>query len=267
MTVDRRGFTLVELLVVAVLGLLVLMAALQILITNQRTYTAQAATIQGQQSTRMALDVLFNELREASPTGGDILAMSSDSVRVRLPRKFSVVCDLDLSVPQVTVMNIPTYFADNDSVFVFADNDEDTPNDDFWIPAEVEDADTLQTCFGVAPATILDFSSQSAAFTADSVRIGAPVRSFQTFTFGLTNALGEPYLGRRTGAGTMTPVAGPLKASTGLEFIYLDALGAVTAVPADVRQILVTIRTASPVVNSVGQTVSDSITAWIYTRN
>lgn len=266
MIVDRRGFTLVELMVVAVLGMLVLMAALQILITNQRTYTAQAATIQGQQSTRMALDVLFNELRETSPTGGDILAMSSDSIRVRLPRKFSIVCAVDLSVPKVTVINIPEYFDDPDSVFVFADNDEDTDDDDYWIPAEVTAADTLATCLS-QPATDVEFSGQTAAFVADSVRVGAPIRSFQTFTFGLTNALGEAYLGRRSGAGAMIPVAGPLKASTGLEFVYLDALGAVTAVPADVRQILVNIRTASTVMNSVGRTVSDSITAWIYTRN
>ncbi|HUF75760.1 MAG TPA: prepilin-type N-terminal cleavage/methylation domain-containing protein, partial [Longimicrobiales bacterium] len=70
MTRDRRGFTLVELLVVVVLGSLVLMAALQVLITNQRTYAAQNAVITSQQSTRIALEVLVNELRELSPSGG-----------------------------------------------------------------------------------------------------------------------------------------------------------------------------------------------------
>ena len=63
MTRDRRGFTLIELLIVVVLGSLILAAALQVLITNQRTYTAQNAAITGQQATRMALDVLFT-LRE-----------------------------------------------------------------------------------------------------------------------------------------------------------------------------------------------------------
>ncbi|MDH3424781.1 MAG: prepilin-type N-terminal cleavage/methylation domain-containing protein, partial [Gemmatimonadota bacterium] len=69
MTRARAGFTLIELLVVTVLGSLVLLAALQILITNQRTYTSQNQVIAGQQSTRMALEVLFNELREVSPAG------------------------------------------------------------------------------------------------------------------------------------------------------------------------------------------------------
>jgi len=47
MTRDRKGFTLIELLVVVVLGSLVLLAALQILITNQRTFTAQNQVISG----------------------------------------------------------------------------------------------------------------------------------------------------------------------------------------------------------------------------
>ena len=55
MTRDRTGFTLIELIVVTVLGSLVVMSALTVLITNQRTYTAQSATISGQQSTRTAL--------------------------------------------------------------------------------------------------------------------------------------------------------------------------------------------------------------------
>ena len=47
MTRHRKGFTLVEMIVVIVLGSLVLLAAFTVLITNQRTYTAQNAVIQG----------------------------------------------------------------------------------------------------------------------------------------------------------------------------------------------------------------------------
>ena len=41
----RAGFTIVELLVVTVLGALVVAATYQVLLTNQRTYTAQNAQI------------------------------------------------------------------------------------------------------------------------------------------------------------------------------------------------------------------------------
>ena len=270
MTRERKGFTMVELIVVVVLGSLVLLAALQILVTNERTYTAQNAEISGQQSTRMALEVLFNELREVSPPGGDILAMSSDSIRVRLMRKFGIVCGTIFGNPPVlTVVKLPgTQFADGDSVFVFADNDEKDDNDDTWIKARVT-AVAAATCpvDGTTAGVQLRFNGQQALFTADSVGMGAPVRSFGHYTFGMTTYSGDPYLARRDEAGSMVPIAGPLQAGTGLEFVYRDALGAVTATPANVRQIVVTVRTGSGVLNSLGQEGSDSITAWVYTRN
>jgi prepilin-type N-terminal cleavage/methylation domain-containing protein len=275
MTRDRRGFTLVELLMVIVLGSLVVMAALQVLITNQRTYAAQNAVISGQQSTRMALEVLFNELRELSPPGGDIMMMSEDSLRVRLMRKFGIVCWTDYSIVglgnfNLRVQNLPgRRFAAQDSVFIFADNEVRDDDDDVWIKSRIVTVDTGVgvTCpQDATAATELRFGGLAALFTADSVGVGAPVRSFQHFTFGLTDYAGDPYLGRREG-NTWVPIAGPLQAGTGLEFVYRDALGAITTTATDVRQIVVRVRSGSGVLNSLGRTVSDSITAWVYTRN
>lgn len=273
MTRDRRGFTLIELLVVTVLGALVLMAALQVLVTNQRTYTAQNAAISGQQSTRMALEVLFNELRQVSPAGGDILMMSADSLRVRMMRKFSRACDVSVlggGNPRMIVLDPgPVDFATGDSVFIFADNDEKDDDDDTWISASVTQVG-LGVCTQdlLTPAIELRFNGQGALFDADSVRVGAPVRSFVPVSFGLTTPYyGDVYLGRGEGNAAVTPVAGPLRAGTGIEFVYRDALGAVTATPADVRQIVVRVRSGSNVLNSLGEPVTDSITAWVYTRN
>lgn len=269
MTRDRAGFTIVELIVVSVLGALVLMAILQVLMTNQRTYTAQSAVVQGQQSSRMALEVLFNELREASPGGGDIVAMSSDSIRLRLMRKLGVVCDTDLfaSPPVLTVLNgTGDLFAVDDSVFVFAENQDATGSDDVWITTQLDAVDATVTCLG-RPASELEFPSGDAGlFVSDLVKVGAPMRSYQTFTFRSMTVLGQRYLARRDATG-LWPIAGPLRATDGLQFVYRDALGAITAVPTDVRQIEVRIRTGSGVVNSVGEAVTDSIDAWIFTRN
>lgn len=270
---NRRGFTMIELLVVVVLGGLVIMAALQILVTNQRTYTAQNAVIQGQQNNRMALEVLLNELREVSPSGGDILSMASNGIRVRLMRKFSRVCEMDYTFPtgQPTsvVLNLQgRHFEAGDSVFVFADNDEKDDDDDVWIAARVTSVDTTVTCpQNGEPATELTYNGQGALFIADSVGVGAPVRSYGTYTFGVTGFLGDSYLARREGSGPVTPIVGPIRTGNGLEFTYRDSLGAVTSTPTDVRQIEVTIRTGSGVLNSLNQEVRDSINAWIYTRN
>jgi len=278
MTRDRRGFTMVELIVVTVLGSLVVMAALQVLITNQRTYSAQSAVISGQQSTRMAVEVLFAELREVSASGGDIIAMSSDSLRVRLMRKFSVVCETILtgqprllvldSLGSLSINAAANAFDVGDSVFIYADNNPNDNDDDVWIEARVTAVDLTVTCPQNGEGAMeLRFNGQASLFNADSVGIGAPVRSYLQYTFGIATMLGDSYLGRRVGNGDMIPIAGPLRAGDGLEFEYRDALGTVTAVPADVRMIVVTIRTGSTVLNSLGEMVSDSITVWVYARN
>jgi prepilin-type N-terminal cleavage/methylation domain-containing protein len=271
MTRDKRGFTLVELLVVTVLGALVLAAALQVLITNQRTYTAQNAAITGQQSTRIALEVLFNELRLVSPAGGDILMMSADSIRVRMMRKFGRTCDvtgITTGTPEMLVVDYgPVDFAVGDSVFIFADKYQKDDGDDTWVSARV-----TQVTSGVCPqdasaAVQLRFAGQQAIFVADSVHVGAPVRSFTPVRFALTTYSGDTYLGRGESGGALSPVAGPIRATGGLQFVYRDALGAVTGTPANVRQIVVTVRSGSNVLNSLSQPVTDSITAWVYTRN
>lgn len=263
---DRRGFTLTELIVVTVLGALMIAAALQVLVTNQRTYTAQTAQIQGQQSTRAAMDVLFNELREISAQGGDLLTMNTNALTVRSMRKFGVVCTLTTDSPPVlTVLKVGDWFAAKDSVFIFADNSTALASDDAWIAVEVTHVDTTRTC-GTQKAVALRFTGQAAPFAADSVRTGAPIRSYVPYTYGLVTLDGETYLGRTDG-GTQVPLVGPLRSGSGVEFAYLDEDGNVTATATDVRQISITIRTSSRAMNARGQPISDSITATIFTRN
>jgi hypothetical protein len=157
-----------------------------------------------------------------------------------------------------------------DSVFVFADNDPDIETDDAWIAAQVTTATTTAiVCpLDLDPAVLLTFNGQGALFAADSVGIGAAVRSYQEFTFGTTTLGGDVYLGRRTGSGDMIPMTGPLAPTNGLEFVYRDSLGAVTTTPTEVAQIEVLVRTGQTVLSATGNnTVQDSVLVWIHTRN
>ena len=265
----RRGFTLVELLVVTVLGSLVVLASLQVLVTNQRAYTAQNAQIRDQQTIRAAMDVLWGELREVSSRGGDILSMGQDSISVRVMRKFGLTCAVDTTgtgQPRLRATRVGPAFESGDSAWVFADNDEDVENDDRWFRARVTQVDTTALC-GTTGGQILVFAGQRPAFHADSVRVGAPVRSFRIYTYRPVLWNGELYLGRTEPGSNAIPIVGPLAPSGGLAFSYRDSIGGVTTVPTRVRQIVITVRTRSGVLNSLGQPVSDSITTWIYTRN
>lgn len=264
----KDGFTLVELIIVAVLGTVIVMASLQVLITNQRTYAAQNAKIQGQQTTRAAMDVLISELREISPQDGDLLGMGPDSLRIRTMRKFGVTCATDYTGdPILTVIKVGDFFQTGDSAFVFADNNPSIATDDVWISAEITAVDSTSVSCASQEAQELTFAGRINDFNnTNVVSVGAGVRSYDRYTYGLFTIDGETYLGRRT-TGSAVPLVGPVRPSDGVDFDFLDTNGAVTNVAANVRQIVVTIRTTSNVLGAGNHPVADSITARVYTRN
>lgn len=267
----RRGFTLVELLVSALVGTLLLMAAYQVLITNRRAYSVQNERIEAQQATRAAMDVLFAELREISPQGGDILDMEDSKLEVRVMRGLGVVCGVDLTllIPRLRVRSVTGPFATGDSVFVFADNEVERTSDDTWVNLRITNTDDV-TCSG-GQAQDLYFTGQLPILIADSVRTGAAVRSFTRFTYGLMTYGGQIYLGRRENNDDWVPLVGPLRdadtGAAGIDFEYRDEFGNVTNVPAEVREITVTARTWSDVTDASGDHVLDTLSASIYTRN
>lgn len=263
-----EGFTLVELLVVAVVGAMVVAATYQVLLVNQRTYTAQNAQIEGQQTVRAGLDVLFSELREVS-TDGDILGFGSDSLRVRVMRRFGLVCQLNLASSTIDVVKVGQWFEVDEMVAVFAENAVNNVNDDAWLSGTIAARDTTQTCGG-RPAQRLTVGAVTAAALSsppDSVRVGAPVRSHETYTYGLYTIDGEAYLARRAPSQTPQPLVGPLRPNDGLQFVYYDTLGAVATTAADIAQVQVTLRTLSQVMGPDGQLMADSISTRIYARN
>lgn len=268
---NRRGLTLVELLVVAIIGTLLLLAAYQVLVTNRRVFTVQNSRVNVQQVTRSAMDVLFAELREVSSMGSDVVAMGPDSLAVRAMRKIGAVCDpmnaTHSATPQLLVRKTVDDFAAEDSVYVFADNDEFATDDDEWFRARVTAIDTTALCTDGAEAQLLTFAGQTGTFTADSVSGGAPIRTFVHMTYRLGTFQGAPYLGRSVAGAAWVPIMGPLATSGGLDFEFLDGTGATAATPGDVRQIDVTLRAASPVRMPDGTPVVDSLSSRIYLRN
>lgn len=275
---DRKaGFTLIELLVVSVLGALLLTASYNVLITNQRTYQVQNVQVISQQAIRSALEILGGELREISARDGDLLSVKPDSISIRVMRDFGVACQLNTAStpPTILVKKLTGWFSVNDSVYVFADNDQRSANDDTWLMAKVTSIDTTGTCSGTDKAQLLSFSGQSAMFSTDSVLVGAPLRTFLRYQYRTAVWNSRLYLGRSTPSGSFEPMIGPLRdytagynnAKKGVEFIYYDANGLTTSTAADVRRIDIIVRTWSPVVDGNGDNVEDSIALSVYTRN
>ena len=264
-TRDRRGFTLVELMIVAVVGAMVVGATYQIMLSSQRALTIQTAQVQSQQTVRAGLDILFAELRELSRAEGDILAMGPDRIQIRAMRAFGLVCDVDPSGSPLRVQKIGQFFEDGDSIVVFADNHPDIASDDTILSGVIDAIDTTQTCSAGDTAQSLVVPALASALATDTVRIGAPVRGFTIYTYGLYSIDGEYYLARRSG-GTTAPLVGPLS-SNGVSFIYTDSFGNVTTNPRAVSQIEVTVRSESKVRDMQGRTVGDSLRTAIFLRN
>ena len=269
---DRRGFGLIELLIVAVLGSVIVTSIYTVLITNTRVLAAHTATTRARETIRSGVDVLFTELREISSVGGDIITMNDDALVVRVMRGFGVVCAVNLiGTPSLTVIRVGDWFESGDSILVFGDNDESRSSDDVWHSGLVSAVDTTGACpiGGPSPAQVLTVPSMGTQLSTDSVRTGAPVRAHERLWFGPTSYGGGWYLGKGTSSSTAAPVVGPLRAPTenGLEFGYLDAFGVATITLTDVSQIEVTLRTPERPVGSQGSSVSDSVSARFYLRN
>ena len=263
---DRGGFTLVELLIVAVLGVIVVGATYQMILTSQRAYTTQTAQLQGQQTVRAGIDILFAELRELSGVEGDILEMNPDRIEVRAMRAFGLVCNVGPTGSPIRVKKIGRYFASGDSIVVFADNDPNIASDDTILSGVVASISMAmsETCTGTDTAQSLVVPDLVTALANDTVRLGAPVRGFTIYTYGLYSMDGDYYLARRFG-GITEPLVGPLSAN-GVSFTYMDPGGNVTTNPRAVSQIEVTLRSRSNVINERGP-VGDSLTTTIYLRN
>ncbi len=66
-----RGFTLVELMVAMLLGLIVIGGATSIMLANKQSYRANEALSQVQETARTAFELLARDLRQAGATGCD----------------------------------------------------------------------------------------------------------------------------------------------------------------------------------------------------
>lgn len=268
----RSGFTIVELLVVLIIGSILIAGAYRTLISQERSYRVYDAAVNTQQATRMSLQVLSAELREISTRGADLVYAGDDSITFRALRKLGFICDMNRPLRRITVIGIGSEaFADDDSLVVFVDGDPNTGADDSWDLAFVNNA-TSATCSSVAGLAIAgvfpgDPQMQlqlSGAAQINSVNQGAPVRSFVRVTYAVKEFGNEWYLARATAGGAMTPVIGPLAPPTngGLVLTYYDTLdNPMASLPLDsagraaVRRIQVDV---------LGQQITDAGTMHVY---
>ncbi len=89
---DRTGFSLVELLMVAVVGSLIVIAGGQMFVSQSRLFIAQREILDSGESLRAATILLTGEIHEISAADGDLFSAQRDSLVLRSVQGAGVVC-------------------------------------------------------------------------------------------------------------------------------------------------------------------------------
>lgn len=265
----RSGFTLVETLVVAVLGVFLFLALYGTVVSSSRTYALQESWARGGPMNRSGASVLFRDLREISPGDGDLIRLESRGIGLRAARRLALVCQVleDGTRPRLRVRSVGPALRDGDSVRVLFDHDPSVPGDDEWHSAVVADVNPGRSCGGTSGARDLSLEGLSDDESPGGLHPGAPIRSFVHVSYDLRGTDGEGELVRVEGGDAPRTILGPLDPDSGVHFSYLDARGRTTEVPSEVVQVEVTLR--GPAEGDGGRAGPGigAVTARIHARN
>lgn len=180
MNTRRAGFTLVEMLIVVLLGSIIMGSIYQMVVLQEQTTRSTYAKISTSENTQTALAILTSDLKEISARDGDIVALDSISITYRAMRNAGVVCTKSAGNDYVVVWELGSSFQPEDSVLVFADGtNASSANDDSWLPLKIASTTSPVAC-GTNPMAVtntrrLNFNAAPLA----NVQVGSLIRSFK----------------------------------------------------------------------------------------
>jgi prepilin-type N-terminal cleavage/methylation domain-containing protein len=271
-----QGFTILELLIAMVIGLVLLTGVYGVLINQSREYLLHRENIDVQETLRGAAVLLTSEIEHSSAVR-DLVTIGASTLKIRSIQNAGVFC-VD-ATPRYGVW-LPSGLigtGTDDSAFVRR------VTDGAWVHTKVTNV-WVNPGGGAPAATSCPTPKWNPAGTptrvvelaynpvGDSVgvRVGSAIRGFRMTTYSLTSSGGRWWLGRQIGTGTVDLITGPLQAG-GLTFTYYDTDGVVTATPANVVSIKVTLTAESfrKVRGPVGalNNRADDVTFTAYLRN
>lgn len=219
-------------LVVVVLGSVIVLGLYRVLTAQQRAYRHQSQVAALHDALRVGTAVLAADLRESASAGGDLAALGPDTLSVRSPVGFGVVCAVDTLNRRLGLVDLQgrVTAGGSDSVLVYRPAG--------WIIRHVLEVDPTGypalTCPYAAGPTLQRTVRLDASVSG--VRVGAPLRAFQRYTYRLTPDANAWWLARE-GAGGPEILAGPFAGGAGLEFSYYDTLDAATMTASEVARV------------------------------
>jgi hypothetical protein len=257
----------VEVLVAMTLTGIVVAGTLRALSAQKKFYARQARILDARHAMRAAVTIISSELREVSGAGGDFYTIASDTVAFRSTVGFGIACAVNVGAGQLSLEFVSGHFRleAGDSILVYVENGR-RDSDDFWTVAVVNSIDTSGPACAHAGAADLHVNTTG---SLSGIWVGAPVRLFRPYEYGLFEMEGVFWLGRRNLATTddYTPVAGPLAPPTdgGLEIKYYDSAGVETNDPTAVTRVDIMVR--APTYRSIYEPDYRELSTSTYLRN
>jgi prepilin-type N-terminal cleavage/methylation domain-containing protein len=247
----RSGFTMIELLVGLVVGLIVLSSVVQMLIVQGRGYRKQREIIDVRETAREATALLAWDLRQSAVGGSPLAVMSANSIALRSPRGLGTICAKHPLLARYGLWKIGGNIlaSTDDSALVYQIGRGK------WTPLKIIAVGT-PAAMGVTacawpgarpPDVVVEFAVNSKTDTS-YIKVGAPFRNFRRVEYSEYQLNNRWWLGRKVGAATSyDQLTGPLLApsSNGLAFAYYDTLGAVTTNPSSVGTVAFSLRMES----------------------
>lgn len=266
----RRGFSLIELLITIVLVAIIGVAAGRMLISQTRFYSRLAGQKDARSVTRNARNIIQTELAMVQ-AGNGVVAASNDSIRVRMPILWGVLCS------NSTIMNLPY----DSAVFAMASYAgyalKDTTAAGTYTYTTATTAPTAGTATNCtnAPVNITappngGYLSLSPAVTGTA---GSPIFLYQEVTYKFASSgivSGKRGLFRRVGNGAYEELLAPFDTTAKFRFYNLFDDVAQTAVPAlaNIRGVELMLDAQSPTRTSGRENPETaSITTAIFFRN
>jgi hypothetical protein len=265
---------MIELIIAVVLSTIVIGGLFQLVFTQNVVYARQQGLADSRQSLRSAGTLLSWELRHLNPAGGDIYAIGPDSISVRSYEANAVICRKQTTNARYGLHSVSGEIEAGDSAMVYIVNSNRTA-DDTWRAWSLSTIGApgllsmLSTCPSWPGAPAVELAVQASfASSADTagLRIGAVMRVFQRRTYRMVEQDGDWWLAVRDGSGSYQLLTGPLRASDGLEFRYLDAAGAETTVPANVRAVELTLRAEAQLQRAVADLPQEDVVMRVQVR-
>ena len=230
----RRGLTLTELLVTMVIAVIIGGAFTRLMIHQSRFFDAQNTKRQARSVSRGAVNVMMSELRMVTVPGG-LLAAGHDSVVVRVPYAFGVLCASVVGSSTISLAPLDSVAYAEGGVVGYAWRDS-TGNYTYQNTGFTLGTGVAATCTAAGITTLPGGAVVTVAPVVPAAAVaGTPVFLYRRieYEFDSSAALpGRHALWRRNqGAGTSEELVAPFQGGASFRFFVDGSATAQAAVP------------------------------------